>query len=684
MPGDKSYRRTFRLNSDKTLSKQVKVSTSINYTGSGSDVTTSSSNVYNDVVNTPAEIPLTSYKNFLTDEFSDHNHYFNDYYPNPYEEIARNRTKSKRDQLIGTVNLSYKPLSWLQLLDRPSYTFSNSTSKSTVGAIFYSPLGKLIYQGGTDKQASVTDATSYASRFSNEFIITADKKWGDYGIKFIGDNQILENYNKNTSETGGALGVPTLFNNSVYTGIPSVSEGNYRTRRFSIAGDLQFSYKNFAFIEFTGRNDWDSRLGPDNNSFFYPGVSGSFVASDAIPAIKNVKQIDMLKLRLSWNRTANVNTGSANLGAYRLASTYSNSGNFPYGSYASYSADGTLYDPNLKPETVESYEAGLELGLFDNRVFIDGSYYFQKNNQQVINISVSQGTGYGTVALNAANFENRGIDLDLKLVAVKSREVTWNVNTTYSFNDSKVISLYQGVSQLPVANSAYVIVGYPAYTHRLTNWNLDPQGRVIVDPITGLPSPGASTSIFGRINPKNIFGFNTDVSYKHFNLRAVAEYRGGNFIYNNIGSSIGFTGTDALSALNGRQRFVFPNSSYTLDGGATYIANTNIVVNNAHYDFLQAGIWRNTTTNYYTSAAFWKLREVSLTYDVPKKLLGRTKVIKKAVLGLVGRNLLMWRPATNQWTDPEFSNTTDNGLGTTTIGQTPPTRIYGFNVNLTF
>jgi len=686
MPSDKGYRRSFRLNSDKTLGKTVKASTSISYSARGNDVTTSSSSIYNAVINSPTEIPLTEYKDYVNYKWADHNHYYNDYYPNPYEELARNRTKNKRDEFLGTMNLSFTPTKWLQILERPSYTFRNTTQKSTVGAIFYSPLGKKIYQGGTDKQASVSDASSYTSRFQNEVIVTADKKLGDFSLKFIGDNLIRESYNKFIGTTGNTLGVPTLFNNSVYTGIPVVSESNYRTRLFSLAGDLLLGYKNLAFLEFTGRNDWDSRLDVNANSYFYPGVSGSLVLSDAIPALKEIKNVDMVKLRLSWNKTGNVNTGgnNDNLGAYRLQSTYANSSGFPYGTYASYSADGTLYDPKLKPETVESYEGGLEIGLFDNRVFIDGAYYYQKNNNQVINISVSQGTGYGSVFLNAANFNNKGFDFDLKLVPIRSRQVTWNLNANYTYSDNEVTSLYQGVSQLPVSNSAYVIVGYPAYTHRLTDWLRDSQGRVIVDAVTGLPTKNAATSVFGQILPKHIIGINTDVSYKHFNLRAVAEYRGGNFIYNDIGSSLTFTGNDELSALNGRQRFVFPNSVYSTDGGATYVPNTNIVVNNAHYDFLQTSTFRTLQSNYYTSAAFWKLREVTLSYDVPSQWLKGSKVIKRATVALVGRNLLMWRPSTNQWTDPEFSNTTDNGLGTTTIGQTPPTRLYGFNVNLTF
>jgi hypothetical protein len=263
-------------------------------------------------------------------------------------------------------------------------------------------------------------------------------------------------------------------------------------------------------------------------------------------------------------------------------------------------------------------------------------------------------------------------------------KVTWNFSGNLTTNDSKVQEVYGDLNELSVGNTSYVIKGYPAYTHKLVDWQRDSAtGKVIIDPVSGYPTQNATNTIFGRTNPKYIVGLTTDVSWGGLTLKAVAEYRGGNYIYNAIGSSLGFTGIDYLSATNMRQRFVFPNSVYK-DNTGKFVDNNTIVVTNAHYDFLQAGRFRNTQTNYYTSAAFWKLRELVLSYDVPQRYTGNGKVIKKASVALIGRNLLMYRPKTNQWTDPEFANSTGNDIGTTDIGQTPPTRLFGFNVNLTF
>lgn len=680
LPDDQSRRTTFRINAGKTYGK-VKIATNLSYATSSYDVTTSGS-TYWYVINTPQQVPLTSYKDYINNPWANHNTYFNDYYPNPYEDLARFRGKGRSDNLIGNLEINFKPLKWLNIMNRVSTTVSTASNKNTSGAIFYSQYAisnRSISSGGNVK-AGVSDASSIGNRVQNELIASADKDFGDFNVKALAGTLVRQTFSKSVSVSGGNLVIPTLFNVSNRTGEPGVSEGNFRSRLFSTFGSLSLGFKNWAFVEFTGRNDWDSRLPLDNNSYFYPGVNASVVLTDAIEGLSNNKVLSYVKLKAAWNKAGNVNTG-----IYQLESNFAQGGGFPFGSLPGFTASGTINNPIIRPEVVESYEVGAELAFFDNRVSFDAAYYYQNNNDQIIPIGISQSTGYTSALLNAARFYNKGLEFDLKITPLlKLGKFSWNFSGNFTSNDSKVLEVYENLDQLSVGNTAYVIKGYPAYTHRLVDWNRDPAtGKVIVDPISGYPSQSPTTSIFGRTLPRYIVGLNTDLNWNGVTLKIVAEYRGGNYIYNNIGADLGFTGIDALSATNMRQRFVFPNSVY-LDGTGKYVDNTNIAVTNAHYDFLQAGRFRNTQTNYYTSAAFWKLREVVLSYDLPQRWLGNGKVVKKASVSLIGRNLLMFRPKTNQWTDPEFANTTGNAVGTTTIGQTPPTRIYGFNVNLTF
>lgn len=680
LPDDKARRTTFRINAGKTYGK-VRVATNLSYTTASYDVTTSGS-TYWYVINTPQQVPLTSYKDFINNPWATHNTYFNDYYPNPYEDLARFRGTGRSDDLIGNMEINFKPVKWLNIMNRVSATVSTASNKNTSGAIFYSQYAisnRSISSGGNVK-ASVSDGSSIGNRVQNELIASADKDFGDFNVKALAGTLVRQTYSKSVSVSGSNLVIPTLFNVSNRTGEPGVGESNARSRLLSTFGSVSLGFKNWAFVEFTGRNDWDSRLPLDNNSYFYPGVNASVVLTDAIEGLSNNKVLSYAKLKAAWNKAGNVNTG-----IYQLESNFGQGGGFPYGSLPGFTASGTINNPIIRPEVVESYEFGTELSFFDNRVSLDAAYYYQNNNDQIIPVGISQSTGYTSAFLNAARFYNKGLEFDLKLTPLlKMGKFSWNFSGNFTSNDSKVLEVYGDLNELSVGNTAYVIKGYPAYTHRLVDWNRDPAtGKVIVDAISGYPSQSPTTSIFGRTLPRYIVGLNTDLNWNGITLKIVAEYRGGNYIYNNIGADLGFTGIDALSATNMRQRFVFPNSVYK-DANGKYVENTNIAVTNAHYDFLQAGRFRNTQTNYYTSAAFWKLREVVLSYDLPQRWLGNGKVVKKASLSLIGRNLLMFRPKTNQWTDPEFANTTGNAVGTTTIGQTPPTRIYGFNVNLTF
>lgn len=680
IPDDKGDRTTVRLNAGKTIGL-FNASMNFGYTQRNDDVVSFPANVFDNVLQSPGQIPLRSYSN-LGDYWSNVNNYYNDYYENPYQTIKDFRTDYRQDDFFGNVVLGIKPFKWMNITNRMGYTLQSSFGHNTNAARDYSDfaISHRSFASTGDRRASVSDFNAFNTRINNELIVTTDHTVGKLNIKGLLGNLVRQTYSKVTSVSGSNLVIPTLFNVSNRTGEPGASSSFAESRLNSLFGSLTFGYDDFLFVEVTGRNDWDSRLPAENRSYFYPGVSASLMLTDLVESLKG-DLFSSIKLKGAYALTGNVNSG-----IYSLESNFFQAGGFPYGSLPGFTASNTLNNPLIEPETVKSTEIGAEFGLFKNRVLFDVAYYFQNNNNQVVPIQISSSTGYTSALLNAAEFNNKGFEVDLRLVPLLSTNsgFRWELSANYTYNTSEVISIYEGLDELSVGNTAFVIKGYPAYVHKLTDWQRTPDGKVVVDEITGYPKQNTVASIFGNTNPNHIVGINTDISFKGLNLRVVAEYRGGNYIFNQIGQAADFTGVTALSATNGRQRFVFPNSVYSVDGGKTYVDNKDIAVVNAHYDFLQAGRFRNTQTNYYSSAAFWKLREIALSYEIPKKLLGGGKYIQRATISLVGRNLLMLRPKTNQWTDPEFSNTTGNAVGTTSLGQTPPTRVYGFNINLTF
>ncbi len=197
----------------------------------------------------------------------------------------------------------------------------------------------------------------------------------------------------------------------------------------------------------------------------------------------------------------------------------------------------------------------------------------------------------------------------------------------------------------------------------------------------------------GQTSPKYRFGLNTSVKYKGITLSGTAEYRGGYYIYHGLGSTVWFTGVAEATGVYGRERFVYPNSvieTVGADGKSTYTPNTNVTVKDGGL-----GSWDSNLRKYgemfTTSGAFWKLRELALTYELPQNLVRSTKFLKGASIGFVGRNLLTFLPKENKYTDPEFSNAAPSVNGNQNIGNaaglnsnalTPPTRTYGFQVNL--
>ena len=445
------------------------------------------------------------------------------------------------------------------------------------------------------------------------------------------------------------------------------------------------------------KNDWDSRLNPDANSYFYPGVNAAVILSDAIPFLKDNAIVSYVKLRGSVSKSGNVN-----LGAYQLASTYNPINGFPYGSLPGFSASNTTLDPNIKPEFVNSKELGIELGFLKNRINLDATYFYQKNTDQILLIQQSITTGYNQKLANTADFNNYGVELDLRLtplVNIGKARVDIKMNATY--NNNKIVRLSDDVNELAIGGASnfiqlkagapsatnFAIVGHPAFVFKLSDYERDPLGRVIVDAVTGNPRLDDSLVVRGRTLPEWIFGFNPSFSWKGLSIGMTWDYKGGHNAYHGLGTDMDGYGISARSAQHNRERFVFPNSVYW--DGSKYVENTDRTVSRGGIDFWGEEITNTqVATNYFTSAAAWKLRELSVSYELPSKILGGNKIIKKAIIGAVARNLLVFVPKSNQWSDPEF-NSTPNATNPNTFGvgssfSTPPSRIFGGSLTLTF
>ncbi|WDF54418.1 SusC/RagA family TonB-linked outer membrane protein [Mucilaginibacter sp. KACC 22063] len=680
-PGDKANRTSIRLNGMRNYKDVLTINFNFDYTQRNYDK--SYNQVYNNVINTPAEIPLTQYKD-LNSLWGNPNNFYNDYYQSPYFGLQDQRQKERKDQVLGNLSLGYKATSWLDLLVRGGISTTYQYDKYTQAAFTYSDFAK-----ASGKSIAVNDILSstsannqYLTRYNGDFLATFHKNVKDFSLRAIAGAQLIDDQKQYMSVGAGTLVIPNFYNVGNVSGIPSAGESMLRYRTFGLFGDLTVGYKDWLFLHGSGRQDKDSRLARGNRQFFYPAVDASFVFTDAIPALKNNHILSSGKLRAGISKVYTVQ-----LDPYQLQSTFGVGGGFPYGNVAGFSVGNTVYDPTLKPEKSIQKEIGLDLGFLDNRITLETSAYTGVTSDQEIKtgINISNTTGFSSAVINTGSGRTSGIEVAIAASPVisLSNGFRWNVSVNYSYNTNKVLSVYQGLDRISIGNFNYIVQGLPYPQLVGSDYARDPQGRVIVSPVTGLPSQANTNVIFGQSNPKNILGLTTSFQFKGFTLAGTAELRSGAYFYNDFAGTLDFSGISYTSAETGRQRFVYPNSVIQTAPGV-YVPNTNITTNSGSGDFWANAIRTGINSNYVTSADFIKIRELSLSYDVPARYLRGQKVIKKASIGLVGRNLFMFRPKSNIYTDPEINAQTDNAQGVSNLNQTPPTRLYGFTASIGF
>jgi TonB-linked SusC/RagA family outer membrane protein len=723
MPGDHGRRDVFRFGGAKTYGI-FSADFSLSYTYTYKNVTNTGA-VYNNLLNVPANEPLTALKS-QTSLLGSLDGYFNDYFYSPYWICDNIRNITTDNGLQGNVHFALKPLKWLNLSYRLGMNYTGEKYDYTQNAATYDA-------------HSLTDDSAYLSNANGTGIVLTT----GYGSKWIASNNgyLQPAYNTyqssnflltsdfvasaqtkfaNKFELSGAVGTSYIdnqinflgvnanniffpvYNVSSLTGIPTLNQFTGEARKLGFFGDATIGYDEMIYLHGSYRTDIDSRLSKDNRWIPYYDVDASLIVSELIPAMKNSNTFDYFKIRGAYSVTGNATalaSGQPYLaaGAYQTTQTLQSIPGFPFSGLGGFALTTNLANPNIKPEQVTEEEVGAEFGFLRNsRITFGADVYDQKLTNGIVKASLPYSSGYATALVNAANTDNRGMELDLKGNIIQSKDWTWNAKVNYTYNRTMVKSINGGVTSLNISSAAgnnyqnlpnasnanaYAVVGQLFPVIEGNDWVRDPQGQVIVDPVTGLPSIGSNLVILGNATPKYLIGITTSVTYKAFTLTATADYRGGYKTYNSIGQFMAFTGVSSYTTQTDRQRFVFPNS--VIDENGKYVKNTNVEVNDANFN-LFPGLFNNVASPWVESAAFWKVREVALSYNIPVQSFFGQKLIKGATFTVSARNPLMFRPKTNLWTDPEFSEDTSNAVGENSYNQAPPTRIWGANLNVTF
>lgn len=698
MLGDNFTRASIRLNGSRRVGTKVHLNYGLSYLQNRYDVTSAITTIYDQFLNMPGNIPITLFKNWQTNEYANPNGYYNPWYSNPYFTAANNRALTNNDYLTGSLELHYTPLSWLDLMSSTGLTMKTNTYQAHTNSFNYTAYA-ISSSGGSKTNIAGSDAESsqYYTELVQKLQAIGQKKFNNFSLNTTIGAALQQDYQKNLSASIGSLVQSGLYNLSNTLNYPAAANSIYQARQLGFYYDVQLGWKNFIFLHTTGREDIVSVLNPNNRAFFYPSVDASLVLTSAIKSLSNVKWLDFWKLRGSLSKVGQVNlTSSGNpYGAYSLIPTFGQGNGYPYNGVAGYAISTTLITPNLKPEITKSWEIGTDFRLFRNIIDASVTYYDEHTNNQTLNTSISYTTGFNSLLTNAGEVESKGLESSLKLTPINNQTWTVNLAATYTYSDNKVISIPAGLSNLRLSayssgTGAYAIPGFQwpqimGYDYVRHN------GKVVVDAVTGMPQVNQSLIMLGNANARNILSLTPTVTYKALTLAAVFEYRGGFKRYNNIGFDMDWSGMGVRTVEFNRQRFVFPNSTYQ-DGGGNWIDNKTVLISDNGNG--NGGFWTdatenyNVTSNYVTNGAFWKLRELSLTYNLPHGLLAKTKVIKSASISLQGRNLFLWVPKDNLYTDPDYSDTgsttnSGNGIGLTGYQQ-PPSRYYGFNISVNF
>jgi TonB-linked SusC/RagA family outer membrane protein len=629
------------------------------------------------------------------------------YHNNPYWNLNKNTNSRNRDRLIGNMNFSWKFNDWLSFRAMAGTDFSvedidERVAIGDVGIGF--PNGNLNSYSNRRQEINANARLEFMKRFGD---ITLD---GSLGSEY-------NHYNYLYRQTNIAeFIIPDLYavSNAAVAATTNMSETH--TELQSLFGTANIGYKNFVFLDLTGRNDWSSTLPIENNSYFYPSASLSFVVTDAFGIQSDV--LSFAKIRASYAEVG----GTAN--AYQLQGVYT--ADNPFDGYPSLNYTSTIPPLGLKPQRKRSKEVGLEMKFLQNRISFDAAVYRENTVNQIMNIAVSNTTGFGSKTINAGNLQNQGVELQAMFTPVQTKDFQWDINVNWSKNQNKVVELYGDMKYLSLYNLSWNALAYAfpgkeygtIFGYAIVRENATPvyydadkkqlayfeySGRPVVTRTGRYIRSGARTPI-GNIYPDWFGGVNNSLSYKNFNLSFLVDFKKGGDIFSvthMFGEYTGVLEATAATNANGKNvRDALADGGGVLIDGAVYgkvktdgtvqyidatgadsaspVANTTYVAANTWgYDFYG----KNELSTF--DGSFVKLREVSAGYSFTKIGFLTKAGIKDLNLAVVGRNLWIIQKNIPDL-DPEVSQSAGNTSVGAETNAIPSTRSYGFNIKLSF
>ena len=594
------------------------------------------------------------------------------YWNNPYYEAYENLNNDARDRFFGDVGLTYKIMPGLKV------------SGFARGDMFTQSIETREGFGGWRTPAF--SVGKYQNRELNyELLAQYSKQFGDVSLNAnLGGNIYTRRYSEVVEATVGGLTVPGYYNIAGSKDRPSVSNYLLRKTVRSAYGMVSAGYKDIYFLDVSLRNDISSTLPTDNNSYWYPSVSGSMVFSELL----NWEVLSFGKFRASYAQAG------ADLSPYRTTPTFGIGG--IYSTTTTLFVPDALNNPGIEPSFAHSYELGLDLQFFKSRLGLSATYYIQKNKNQIINLDVSGASGYSSTVINAGLIQSKGIEITLTASPFKSKNFSWDLVFNIAKNESLIKELYPGTdvydhdvntySGVSVYLKSFVGKSFGSLIGKAYQRD-SATGKILLGP-TNLPLYTEANHNFGTVLPDFTGGFqNTFRIMGMFDIGVMIDYQiGGQFFSWSRMMAVKTGMAEETAAINENGKNV---RDALADGGGVKVTGISAATKQEVTAYVDARTYFRTTlgTHVYeewlNDASYIKLREVRAGYTLNQSWLKKTP-FSNVNVGIFARNpVMIWQKAVKGM-DPSELSIGGGSISWLETGALNSVRSFGVNLNITF
>ena len=605
------------------------------------------------------------------------------YNKNPYWDLYKCENKTVKDIYRFTAKAIWNINNHLKLqgtagTDINEMTFEDYIAPTTPGKA----------------AGQLQDMVFHNRTYNGELLLLYNNNWGDWDFNGTFGGNIFKVDNKSHILTGLNMQMKDVIAIMNFAE-QSIQENTYKKQINSLFASANVGYRQTYYFETTLRRDQSSTLPVKNNVYYYPSFSASWVFSQLLHR-RDI--ISYGKLRASWAQVG------SDTDPYQLSLNYT-TGKYSYSGYTiGMINNGTQPNRDLKPTMTNSFEAGLELKMFNNRLGLDFTFYDQRSKNQIIGLASSEASGYGSRLINAGEIQNRGIELALNGRAVQAGDFALDLGVNFSKNNNKVISLTEGMDYFELERAMWCNVSVGAEVGKNYGSIMGPDfkrndaGQILVNPATGMPMYDENLTTLGNASWDWTGGGYLTATYKNFRLSAAFDVKYGADIFSMSMRSAFQTGKD-LATLEGREEWYRSEEArqaagMTIDqwraagkaegfivpgvidnGDGTYSPNTYPIDPQSYWE----SVSRNAPAVFIYDNSYVKCREIIFGYTFPQEKLGN--VVKGLSLSFVARNpFIIWKNIPN--IDPDSGYNT-SGLGLE-YGSLPSRRSFGINVNVKF